>query len=78
MVRKQLYLEERQDRALKEAAAASGLSEAELVRRALDRFLGTTADLDALGEFLDRGRAAAERHRLTGPWDRANLHQRTG
>lgn len=77
MVRKQLYLEARQDRALKEAAAASGLSAAELVRRALDQFLEIPADLEALQDFIERGRATARRHKLTGPWDRSELHERT-
>jgi hypothetical protein len=36
MVRKQLYLEETQDRSLKRQAKKLGISEAELVRRALD------------------------------------------
>lgn len=36
MVRKQLYLSESQDAALKERARSSGMSEAEVVRRALD------------------------------------------
>jgi hypothetical protein len=36
MIRKQLYLSEAQDAALKERARSSGMSEAEVVRRALD------------------------------------------
>lgn len=39
MIRKQLYLEETQDRALKVRARELGISEAELVRRALDAAL---------------------------------------
>jgi hypothetical protein len=39
MIRKQLYLESHQDAALKRKARALGLSEAELVRRALDAAL---------------------------------------
>ncbi len=37
MVRKQLYLEESQDQALKHRAKELGISEAEVVRRALDQ-----------------------------------------
>jgi len=43
MVRKQLYLEEQQDRALKRKAKGLGVSEAELVRRALDAALSINA-----------------------------------
>lgn len=40
MIRKQLYLEEDQDQALKRKAGELGVSEAEVVRRALDAALG--------------------------------------
>lgn len=80
MVRKQLYLTEAQDAALKRKAEAVGISEAEIVRRALD---------DALSEKPARrwrpGRAEAiERlHRtwaetssaLDGDFDRESLYQ---
>ncbi|MCA9840266.1 MAG: hypothetical protein KC422_25370 [Trueperaceae bacterium] len=39
MVRKQLYIEEQQERALKNKAKALGISEAELVRQALNTVL---------------------------------------
>jgi hypothetical protein len=39
MIRKQLYLEEAQDRALKQRSEELGISEAEFVRRALDAAL---------------------------------------
>ncbi len=39
MVRKQLYIEEQQERALKSKAKALGVSEAELVRQALNGVL---------------------------------------
>ncbi|MGH9414962.1 MAG: hypothetical protein ACRD0Y_14625 [Terriglobales bacterium] len=38
MIRKQLYIEPRQDRLLKRLAKERGVSEAEIVRAALDRF----------------------------------------
>lgn len=41
MVRKQLYIEERQERALKQRAKALGISEADVVRQALDALLDT-------------------------------------
>jgi hypothetical protein len=40
MVRKQIYLERRHDAALKQRAGAAGVTEAEIVRDALDRFVG--------------------------------------
>lgn len=42
MVRKQLYLTEEQDASLKRQAAEAGVSEAEIVRRALDAALRGT------------------------------------
>lgn len=43
MVRKQLYLSAQQNRRLQRAAARLRRTEADLVREALDRHLGTTA-----------------------------------
>ncbi len=37
MVRKQIYIEERHERLLKRASKACGISEAELIRRAIER-----------------------------------------
>jgi hypothetical protein len=39
MVRKQIYIEKRQKARLKQAAKTSGLSEAEIVRQAIDQHL---------------------------------------
>jgi hypothetical protein len=64
MIRKQLYLEERQHRALKRRAEELGVSEAEVMRRALD---------DALRDVQTRswrpGRAQAGQ-RLVTTWRR--------
>lgn len=38
-VRKQIYLEEHQDRRLREVSEATGLSEAEIIRQMIDRQL---------------------------------------
>jgi hypothetical protein len=43
MVRKQVYIEQRQEARLKRAAKQHGVSEAEIIRRALDRELSTGA-----------------------------------
>jgi len=86
VVRKQLYLREDQDRLLKERARKLGVSEAELVRMALDRFLfggeGQTiakarASLEA---FLAEARRLAGTHRFPEGWrlDREALHAEEG
>ncbi len=62
MIRKQLYIDERHERLLKRRAVEQGLSEAELVRRALDSLLSEVegssaaprARVKALEEFLGR------------------------
>jgi hypothetical protein len=71
MVRKQLYLEETQDRALKARAKELGISEAELVRRALDAALRSKENAyfafprrSALTQFLDNAKRLSEGHHL--------------
>jgi hypothetical protein len=54
MVRKQLYIAHEQDRALKEQAREEGLSEAEIVREALDRHLRRRS-----GPVIPEGRRSA-------------------
>ncbi|MDF1521547.1 MAG: hypothetical protein P1P87_01850 [Trueperaceae bacterium] len=73
MIRKQVYLTEHQEHALKRRAAETGLSEAELVRRALDAILaaptpaaprpGRTAALERL-----RATWASSRSQLVDPF----------
>jgi hypothetical protein len=79
MTRKQLYIEARQDKALKRRAKILGISEADLVRRAIDHFFisanaapaeGPTdtvsAREQALADFLARACAVAQSgHRIT-------------
>ncbi len=70
MIRKQLYITAEQDRALKVQSRALGVSEAELVRRALDHTLagdgatGAPPVHGALAELLAHARSIAETHRL--------------
>jgi hypothetical protein len=81
MVRKQLYILEAQDRALKAAAHTLAVTEAEVVRRALDAFLSTTAggeSSDALSAMLSEAAVIAASHRLQGSFDRAELYERAG
>ena len=77
MIRKQLYITEAQEEALKERARSLGVSEAELVRRALDAFLAETSRRrSALDRLLEHTHDLAERHRLPSDYDfdREELH----
>ena len=81
MVRKQLYITEQQDRALKRQAKVRGISEAKLVRQALDEMLRETLGAgvqrrEALDRLLDNTRRLAEQHRLpaTYRFDRDALY----
>lgn len=81
MVRKQLYIAQRQERALKRKAKALGVSEAEIVRQALDRILedatrASPGRIEALDRFLERAEAAASRgHRLPRRFRREEIYQ---
>lgn len=79
MVRKQLYLEEAQDRALKRRARELGVSEAEIVRRALDAALfgPEPARRRAIESFLSRAAVIAETHAFPDSYcfDRQKLYE---
>jgi hypothetical protein len=80
VIRKQLYIEASQDRALKRRARALGISEAELVRRALDQVLDDTRArprrLDALEQFLQRAQALVARgHRSSRRTCREEIYE---
>lgn len=69
MIRKQLYLEEAQDQALKQRAKELRISETELVRRALDTALRPTQATQlsaprraALGRLLDNAKHLSATH----------------
>ena len=53
MIRKQLYIEEQQERALKNKSKALGISEAELVRQALNTVLKEAQTRPAEKSLLD-------------------------
>lgn len=79
MVRKQLYLEERHERALKRRAAETGLSEAELVRQALDAALAVrarTVSRPGRADALERLHATwvMAQSQLVEPFDRSALY----
>jgi hypothetical protein len=86
MVRKQLYISEEHERALKARARELGVSEAELVRRMLDGLLleaegGTglagAGATEALDGFLEEADRLAEAHRFPEGYrfDREELYQ---
>jgi hypothetical protein len=79
MVRKQLYLDERHDRALKQRAQDTGLSEAEIVRRALDATLAAgdlerSRGAEALAQFLVEASEMAGRATVQRGWTRDELY----
>lgn len=85
MIRKQLYITEAQEEALKERARSLGISEAELTRRALDAFLAESSleplrRRPALKRLLEHTRDLAERHRLPSDYefDREGLYADRG
>ncbi len=70
MVRKQFYLKEIQNKALKRRAKELGVSEAEVVRRALDKALGGEAVAPTIEQkkailqaFFERADRLAKTHR---------------
>ena len=83
MVRKQIYLEERQEARLKRVARARGISEAEVVRQAIDRQVGRASvevgggDPAAWESALRFMRSLAARARKGGPgrdWKRQDAY----
>ena len=83
MIRKQVYLEARQDRLLKALAKRTGVSEAELIRRSVDRTYGGKADIrpaspgSAWEQLLAdlRDWVSHGVHRPTKSWTRDELYE---
>ncbi len=82
MIRKQFYIEPRQERVLKERARRYRVTEADLIRQAIDRGLERTAtrapDPEAwkrIERFIARRRTARLRQRKRR-WTRAELYER--
>lgn len=74
MIRKQFDITEAQDATLAERAQALGIPEAEVVRRALDAFLGESSDggaqrRSALDRLLKHTRELANGHRLPSDYE---------
>jgi hypothetical protein len=83
MIRKQVYIEERHDRLLKRRARQRGVTEAEIIREALDQVVAhrTAGGLNpAAGrKALSFMRAMAVRRQPRGPssreWSREELYE---
>jgi hypothetical protein len=83
MVRKQIYIEKRQKAQLKRAAKARGLSEAELIRQAIDQKLsGSSGQAPRDPEAWDRALALMRSLQAQGPlpnrrrsWTRDQLYE---
>ncbi len=82
MIRKQIYLEPAQDAQLKQLASDAGVSEAELIRQAIDRQLRTQRPVRRnhsvwrdeqafVAQWIAEGTSAAER-----TWTRDELYDR--
>lgn len=82
MIRKQVYLELQHDALLKQKAKALGVTEAELVRDALELFLkaGSALKKDRAAWEAERnfilGRMKATREAKTRNWKREDLYDR--
>ena len=86
MIRKQLYISDQHERALKARARELGVSEAELVRRLLDGLLlggeggsglARAGAVEALEGFLEEADRLAESHRFPDGYrfDRGELYE---
>ena len=83
MVRKQLYIDDEQEAALKRLASDRGVTEAELVRDALARYLDDVerAEADAAWERImafSRERAALGPAPGKRDWTREDIYDRPG
>lgn len=82
MVRKQIYLEEQQERWLKRLSKAQGISEAELIRRGLVRSLGSGFEVARNPAAWAEAKAVIRRLMAMGPvkrtgrWRRDELYDR--
>lgn len=69
MVRKQLYLREDQDAALKRLARDRGVSEAQLVREAIDELVASSGSASsALEQFFAAAGKVSKRHQFPEGW----------
>ena len=86
MVRKHFHIEERQERALKELAAKTGRSEADLIREAIERIIAVNPQpIRDLSAWEESNRFVEERMKRLGDvppqkrtWTREELYERKG
>jgi len=84
MVRKQIYLPRRQDRALKHMARERGVSEAEVIRQALEREAESTASIprggmkawESILQFLQKRKEALPQKGKPVVWNRQELYEK--
>ena len=81
MIRKQVYVESRQEMALKQRARALGITEAEIIRRAIDRQM-TSSRIGARDpKAWEREKAFIAKRMAKGPapggrsWKRADVYE---
>jgi hypothetical protein len=82
MIRKQVYIEERQDHSLKRRARARGVTEAELIREAIDRdersggapFEPDPLAWDEFKAFIQKLRRRKPKPRAARRWTRDELY----
>jgi hypothetical protein len=82
MIRKQIYIEPRQEAVLRRMARQTGATEAELIRQAIDRQMGSLSLPGRDMRFWQDERAFIIRLIEKGPvpggrsWEREELHER--
>lgn len=82
MVRKQVYIKPRQDAMLKQRAVETGVSEAEIIRQAIDHWLEEAARQRQAKEAWEQARTLMEELYAQGPvegqgwtWTRDELYE---
>jgi hypothetical protein len=80
MVRKQVYIEPQQEAQLKQRAAETGMSEAEIIRRAIDSWLKDEVRRLRAKQAWEKARSLMEERYTRGPvpggrtWTRDELY----
>jgi hypothetical protein len=81
LVRKQIYIKPRQEKLLKQAARETRMTEAEIIRRAVDLWLDTREKKHQAREAWKEARAFIEERIAQGPvpggrtWTREELYE---
>jgi hypothetical protein len=84
MIRKQIYIEPRQDELLKRLAKEKDTTEADLIRKAIDQYAHEIQAEQKRQEAWQREKAFIEEWRKEGPplkkwkWNREELYDRQG